>query len=78
MEARNTGPDGSATVTPEVWAQMTAYAQNLLADTERLKEQLAATQLQIGRCQGGPKLNKPNTFSGKFGTVDTWVSHMDQ
>lgn len=57
---------------------MTASVQNLLADAEILKEQLVATKLQIGRPQGGPTLNKPNTFSGKPETLDAWVSHMDQ
>jgi len=51
-------------VTPEQWAQMTTYVQSLLPDTERLKEQLAATQQQVGRPSGGPKPNKPTNFSG--------------
>jgi len=77
MEGGSTGLEGTAPVTPEQWAQMTTYVQSLLSDTERLKEQLAATQQQVGRSSGGPKPNKPTTFSGKPGTVDAWVSHMD-
>lgn len=78
MESGNAGGGGSATVTPEAWTQITSYVQSLLADTARLKEQLTATQAHVVQAPSGPKPNKPNTFSGKLGTVDAWVSHMDQ
>lgn len=70
MESGNAGGGGSATVTPEAWTQITSYVQSLLADTARLKEQLTATQAHVVRAPSGPKPNKPNTFSGKLGTVD--------
>ena len=76
-------PSGSGSappaVTPDSWAQLTAYVKQLGEETKLLQAELAAAQAQlvISRESGKPKPNKPSVYAGKLGEVDAWVSHMD-
>ena len=75
MAPNNGGTSGVApAMTPESWAQMTACVNQLAAESQQLREEL---DLARSANTTRPKANRPSAFTGKPGTVDAWVAHMD-
>lgn len=63
-------------MTSENWAKMAAYVEKLGQEAEQMRRELEAANVHVPSAVR-PQLNKPNSFSGRPGSIDTWAAHMD-